>query len=421
VFATEGDQQMSFSTPPKTRPWTCPNLSRRALGVPPSPIRKLADDATAAKKRGTKVYHLNIGQPDVPTPPQFFDALRSFSEPVLAYGHSKGHADLLEAWSRYYAQKGLDVLPSQIQITVGGSEALWFALILICDPGDNVVVSEPFYTNYFSLAMAVGVQLHPVGAEPALGYPLPARRDLEAAIDERTKGIIICSPNNPTGTVLTRDEIATVVQIAEEHDLFILSDEVYREFCYEGTHTSIWQYPQAGDRVMLLDSISKRFSACGARIGALISRNPEIIDGALRLGQARLCTATVEQIAAARLMDLDDDYYRALAQEYRSRRDLMCERLARIPGVQFQKPAGAFYLMATLPIDDADRFCRWMLTDFAHEKQTVMMAPGSGFYASAGKGKEEVRIAYVLEKPELDKAMTALAAGLEAYPGRRLP
>lgn len=410
---------MSISTPPQAIPGTYPTLAHRAAGIPHSPIRKLADDATAAKKRGVKVYHLNIGQPDVPTPPQFFEALKNFSEPVLAYGHSKGHTDLLEAWSRYYAGKGLDVLPSQIQITVGGSEALWFALILICDPGDNVVVSEPYYTNYFSLAMAVGVQLRPVSAEPALGYPLPARRDLEAAIDSRTKGIIICSPNNPTGTVLTRDEIATVVQIADEHGLFIISDEVYREFCYEGTHTSIWQYPQAGDRVILLDSISKRFSACGARIGALISRNPEIMDGALRLGQARLCTATVEQIAAAKLMDLGDDYYAALAAEYKGRRDLMCQRLAQIPGVRFQKPAGAFYLMATLPIDDADRFCRWMLTDFSHESQTVMMAPGSGFYATPGKGKEEVRIAYVLEKPELDKAMTALAAGLAAYPGRR--
>jgi len=412
---------MSISTPLQIRTGRYPGLAKRALGIPHSPIRKLAGDASAAKKRGTKVYHLNIGQPDVPTPPQFFEALRSFSEPVLAYGHSKGHTDLLDAWSRYYSRIGLDVLPGQVQITVGGSEALWFALILVCDPGDNVVVSEPFYTNYFSLAMAVGVQLRPVAAEPALGYPLPARRDLEAAIDERTRGIIICSPNNPTGTVLTRDEIATVVQIAEAHNLFILSDEVYREFCYEGTHTSIWQYPQAGDHVILLDSISKRFSACGARIGALISRNPEIIDGALRLGQARLCTATVEQIAAARLMDLDDAYYLALTQEYKSRRDLMCERLAHIAGVRFQKPAGAFYLMATLPIDDSDRFCRWMLTDFAHENQTVMMAPGPGFYASPGKGKEEVRIAYVLERPELDKAMTVLAEGLAAYPGRRQP
>lgn len=410
---------MSFSTLPKTRPGSSLSLSRRAIGVPPSPIRKLVDDATAAKKRGTKVYHLNIGQPDVPTPPQFFDALRSFSEPVLAYGHSKGHTDLLEAWSGYYARKGLEVLPSQIQITVGGSEALWFALILICDPGDNVVVSEPFYTNYFSLAMAVGVQLHPVAADPALGYPLPARRDLEAAIDDRTKGIIICSPNNPTGTVLTKDEMATVVQLAEEHDLFILSDEVYREFCYESTHISIWQYPQAGDRAILLDSVSKRFSACGARVGALISRNTAIMDGALRLGQARLCTATVEQIASAKLMDLDENYYSALADEYRGRRDLMCRRLAEIPGVRFEKPAGAFYLMATLPIDDSDRFCRWLLTDFAHENQTLMMAPGSGFYATPGRGTSEVRIAYVLERPELDKAMTVLAEGLAAYPGRR--
>ncbi len=409
---------MSISVHPKVIPGACPDLAKRAMAIPPSPIRKLAGDALAARKRGIKVYNLNIGQPDVPTPPEFFAALREFSEPVLAYGHSKGHADLLDAWSRYYAGKGLDVLPSQIQVTTGGSEALIFALILVCDPGDNVIVSEPFYTNYFSLATSVGVEVRAIAALPELGYPLPARRDIEEAIDERTRAIIICSPNNPTGTVLTRDEIATVVQIADEHNLFILSDEVYREFCYEGTHTSIWQFPQACDRAILIDSISKRFSACGARVGALISRNEQVIDGALRLGQSRLCTATVEQIAAARLMDLGNDYYAQLAEEYKGRRDLMVGCLAQMPGVRFQKPAGAFYLMATLPVDNADRFCRWMLTDFAFDKQTVALAPGSGFYATSGRGTTEARIAYVLKKAELEKAMKALAAGLEAYPGR---
>jgi aspartate aminotransferase len=409
---------MSVSTLIKADIGAPMQVSSRARRVPPSPIRKLSGYADEAKKRGIKIYHLNIGQPDVPTPPEFFAALKSFSEPVLAYGNSKGHTDLLHAWSRYYAVKGLDIPPQQIQITTGGSEAIVFALVLTCDAGDNVIVSEPFYTNYYSLALMVNVELRPVPAEPRLGYCLPARAVIEQAIDERTRAILICSPNNPTGTVLTRDEIATVVQIADAHDLYILSDEVYREFCYGASHTSIWQFPQVGQRVIMLDSISKRFSACGARIGALISRNEAIMNGALRLGQARLCTATIEQIAAAKLMDLGDDYYARLADEYQGRRDLLFDRLSRIAGVHCEKPSGAFYLMATLPVDDADRFCQWMLTDFVHDGQTVMLAPGAGFYATPGKGLKEARIAYVLEKPELDKAMTVLAAGLQAYPGR---
>ena len=229
---------------------------------------------------------------------------------------------------------------------------------------------------------------------------------------------MICSPNNPTGTLLSRDEIATVVQIADAQNLFIISDEVYREFCFEGEHTSIWQFPQAGQRAIMIDSISKRFSACGARVGVLVSRNEEIMDGALRLGQSRLCSATIEQMAAVPLMDLGDDYFAGLADTYRGRRDLMIDRLAQIPGVLCRKPSGAFYLMATLPVDDTDRFCKWLLTDFAHNGETVMMAPGAGFYATPGRGTKEVRIAYVLEEPELNLAMDALAAGLAAYPER---
>ena len=409
---------MSISTPPAGILGTTPALARRAATIPASPIRKLADDAAAAKRKGVTVYHLNIGQPDVPTPPAFFEALQSFQEKVLAYGHSKGLSELLSAWSKYYAQTGLDIRPEQIQITTGGSEALLFALLIVCDPGDNVIVSEPFYTNYFSLAMAIGVNINPVTANPDLGFHLPSRKEIEDAIDDRTRAIIICSPNNPTGTVLGRDEIATVVQIADERKLFILSDEVYREFCYEGSHTSIWQFPQAGDRTILLDSISKRFSACGARVGALISRNPEILEAALRLGQARLCTATIEQFAAVPLMSLDESYFTALANEYRGRRDLLMRRLAEMPGVRCQKPSGAFYVMATLPVDSTETFCKWMLTDFSHAGATVMMAPGPGFYATPGLGEQEVRIAYVLEKPRLDEAMQVLAAGLRAYPGR---
>ena len=386
--------------------------------MPESPIRKLADYATAAKERGVKIFHLNIGQPDVPTPPVFFEALKSFPDKVLAYGHSKGLSQMLAAWSKYYAQAGLDVQPEQILVTTGGSEAMLFALMIVCDTGDNVIVSEPFYSNYFALATALGITIKPVTADPTSGYHLPARQDIENTIDDRTRAIIICSPNNPTGTVLNRDEIATVVQIADARKLFIISDEVYREFCYEGDHTSIWQFPQVGARTILLDSISKRFSACGARIGALVSRNQQVLNAALRLGQARLCTATLEQFAAARLMELDEAYFATLADEYRGRRDLLMARLGEIPGVRCQKPSGAFYVMATLPVDSTETFCKWMLTDFSYQGGTVMMAPGPGFYASPGKGTQEVRIAYVLKQPELDKAMDALAAGLNAYPGR---
>ncbi|MBD3299118.1 MAG: aminotransferase class I/II-fold pyridoxal phosphate-dependent enzyme [candidate division Zixibacteria bacterium] len=410
---------MSISTPPKEDTGTTPAISGRAQSVPSSPIRKLADLAISAKERGVKVYHLNIGQPDVATPPEFFQGIREFSEKVVEYGHSKGLKVLLEAWARYYAQKGLDVEPNQIQVTTGGSEAVAFSFMLTCDTGDNVVVSEPFYTNYGSIATALDIKLKPVQANPDLGYCLPAREEIENAIDDRTRALMICSPNNPTGTVLRRDEVATVVQIADERKLFVISDEVYREFCYEGDHTSIWQFAQIGDRAILLDSISKRFSACGARIGALVCRNTQVMDAALRLGQARLSTPTVEQVAAARLMDLGEDYYAQLADEYKSRRDLMFERLEQMPGVFCRKPSGAFYMMATLPVDDSDRFCRWMLTDFSHEGQTVMMAPGDGFYSTPGSGRQEARLAYVLKTDELSKAMDTLAVGLEAYPGRQ--
>ncbi len=406
---------MSISTSDITAGTSRPSVSLRAVSIPPSPIRKLVGFAEDARLRGVKVYNLNIGQPDIPTPPQFFEVLRGFNEKVLAYGHSKGHANLLKAWSGYYMKRGLDIRPEQIQITTGGSEAILFALLLTCDPGDNIITSEPFYTNYNSIAKLAGVELRPFASEPSLGYCLPTREVIESAINGRTRAILICSPNNPTGTVLSRDEIALVVQIADAYNLFILSDEVYREFCYGQTHVSIWQYPQAAHRAIMLDSISKRFSACGARIGALVSRNEAIMDGALRLGQSRLCTATVEQLAAVHLMDLDDDYYAGIASEYQSRRDLIIRRLHEMPGVRCETPAGAFYLMATLPIDDADRFCQWMLTDFNHNGETVMMAPGGGFYATPGRGKKEVRIAYVLEKPALDKAMDALAAALRAY------
>ncbi len=390
-------------------------LSERSARMPASPIRKLAPYATAAKERGITIYGLNIGQPDVPTPPEFLAAVRSFDQPVLAYGHSQGQADLLAGFSRYYKQVGLDIPPEQIQVTTGGSEAILFALMAVCNPGDEVIVFEPYYTNYTGFAITAGVKLVPLATDPQTGYHLPPAKAIEAKITNRTKAIFICSPNNPTGTVLTREEINTIVGLAGKHNLFVLSDEVYREFCYEGSHTSIMEFPEIAEGAILLDSISKRYSACGARIGCLVSRNPEIMDAVLRMGQARLCSPTIEQIAAARAMDLGKDYYRELTAEYRKRRDTVIEHFNKIPGCSCRKPSGAFYFMGGFPVDDIEDFCRWLLTDFSYENQTVMMAPGPGFYATPGIGNNEARIAYVLETDKLIRAMTALGHGLERY------
>jgi len=383
--------------------------------MPASPIRKLVPYADAARQRGITVYGLNIGQPDVPTPPEFLEAVRSFAEPVLAYGHSHGHADLLAAFSRYYRNIGLDVPPELIQITTGGSEAILFALTIIANPGDEVIVFEPYYTNYMGFAVAAGIRLVPLATDPESGYNLPPLDQIEKKITPRTRGILLCSPNNPTGTLLAHETMAGVAALARRKNLFILSDEVYREFCYAGKHTSIWEFEEIADRAIMLDSISKRYSACGARVGCLASRNRAVMDAALRMGQARLCSPTIEQIAAARVMDLPQAYYTALADEYRSRRDVIVDLFNKIPGCFCRKPLGAFYFMGTFPVEDIEDFCRWLLTDFSFHNQTVMMAPGPGFYATPGMGKNEARIAYVLEKEKLVKAMEALEHGLAAY------
>ena len=392
-----------------------PALSERARLMPASPIRKLVPYAEDAARRGVAVYRLNIGQPDVPTPAEFLDAVRSFTEPVLAYGHSQGHAQLLAAMSRYYGHLGFDVPVEQIQITTGGSEAILFALTAIANPGDEAIVFEPFYTNYTGFAVQAGVNLVPVATDPESGYHLPPVLEIEKKVSPRTKAILICTPNNPTGTVLAQEEIAGIVDLVKRKNLFLLCDEVYREFCYEGKHTSILEFPEIADRAIMLDSISKRYSACGARVGCLVSRNPQIMDAALRMGQARLCSPTIEQLAAARVMDLPASYYSALAAEYRARRDAVVDRFNRIPGCFCRKPSGAFYFMGRFPVDDIEDFCRWMLTDFADDNQTVMLAPGPGFYSTEGSGNNEARIAYVLAADKLIRAMTALDHGLAEY------
>jgi aspartate aminotransferase len=392
-----------------------PKLSDRAQLMPASPIRKLVGFADEAKKRGVKVYHLNIGQPDIPTPEEFMNALRGFQSQVLEYGHSKGSLPYRKRLVEYYKRHEIELDPEDIAVTAGGSEAIIFAMLAVCATGDEILVPEPFYTNYMGFSIMADVKLVPISTKAESGYHLPPRKEIEERITSRTRAIIVCSPNNPTGTVFTRHEMETVGEIAEKHDLFILGDEAYREFIYEGRHTSVMHIKGAEQRTILLDSISKRYSACGARIGCLVSKNNEIMQVALKFGQARLCPATAEQVAAQACVDVGDVYFKAIREEYWKRRDVVCDALAKMEGVICRKPHGAFYVMAKLPITDTDDFAKWLLTDFHVEKRTTMVAPGAGFYATPGMGKDEVRIAYVLNADALHEAMEIFAAGLNKY------
>lgn len=392
-----------------------PALSPRARVMPPSPIRKLVPLADQAKKKGVKVYHLNIGQPDIPTPEPFLAAVRSFDKKVLEYSNSRGDAGLIEALVTYYRAKGLVVTSEEIQVTTGGSEAILFALLCVTSPGDEVLVFEPFYTNYNGFAVMAGVTLIPVPTSPETGYHLPTREKIEAKISPRTKAILICTPNNPTGTLYTRAEMQLLADLTQEHNLFFISDETYREFAYDGRHVSILEFPGLDGQAILVDSISKRFSACGARVGCLVSRNRQIVNAAWRFGQARLSSPTIEMQAAIPLMQLDQNYYDALVSEFKKRRDTVVHLLTKIPGAFCVPPEGAFYIMATLPVDDTEEFARFLLADFSHQGSTTMIAPGSGFYATPGQGKTEARIAYVLNTGDLEKAMQILAKAAEAY------
>jgi aspartate aminotransferase len=391
-------------------------LSTRGQNVPPSPIRKLVPFAEEAKKRGVVVHHLNIGQPDVETPEIFFERVAGFREKVLAYGHSAGLAPLREGMAAYYRRLGFAIDDEMVTVTTGGSEAILFALMAICDPGDEVVCFEPFYTNYNSFALQAGVTLRPIRCSPEDGYHQPSRATIEAAIGPKTKAILICSPNNPTGTVLTRAEMQTLVDVSIAKDLFLVSDEAYREFVYgEVPHTSVLAFPELEGRAILLDSLSKRYSVCGARVGCVVSREPSLNRAFLHLGQARLCSPTLEQYGALGLLDIGEAYFKETQAEYRRRRDAVMKGLAAIPGASARTPEGAFYVMARLDVEDSGRFCEWMLREFSHEGETVMMAPGDGFYATPGLGRDEVRIAYVLEVPRLERAMRCLGAGLARY------
>ena len=398
-----------------------PRLSNRATHMPASPIRKLVPFAEGAKARGIHVYHLNIGQPDIPTPKEMMDAYRNTTLTVLPYSHSAGSWEYREHLAQYYRSHGIEVDKEHVLVTTGGSEAIIFTFMTIMDPGDEVIIPEPFYTNYNGFAVEAGVKVVPVTCNRADGFKLPPDAEIEARITERTKAILICNPNNPTGYVYTQEELERLQRLAEKHDLFLLADEVYREFVYDGAHHhSILSLPGIGERAVVMDSISKRFSACGARIGCVVTRNPAILEAALKFGQARLSPPTLDMIAAdAALVNTPPEYLQEVVNEYRARRDVVFEALEKIPGVEGLKPRGAFYTIVKLPVDDAEKFATWLLSDFDHNGETVMLAPANGFYATPGKGVDEVRIAFVLNLESMKRAMDILRVALEKYPGRK--
>lgn len=395
-------------------------LSERARGMPASPIRRLAPLAVEAARAGKRVHHLNIGQPDIPAPKEVLERLRAFDEANIAYGPSEGLPEFIEAIRTYHLRWDLRLATEEIFVTTGGSEALLFVLAAIADHGDDVLVFEPFYTNYSGFASLVGVRTVPVTTSADDGYHLPSRAAIEAKIGDRTRAILLCSPNNPTGTVYTDEEMERVAAICRDRGLFLVADEVYREFTYDGLrHRSALTLEGLGDRVILTDSLSKRVSMCGARIGWIVSRNAELMESVLKFGQARLCPPTLGQFLGAAMNDIPDSYMRDVIEEYQRRRDLVYEKLSGTPGVTVRRPEGAFYLCARLPIDDANRFAEFLLRDYAVDGETVMVAPADGFYATPGLGRDEIRIAYVLDRERLEKAMEIVTGALAAYPGRR--
>ena len=396
-------------------------ISRRAISIQESPIRKLAPLAAAARARGVKIFNLNIGQPDVPTPPEFLRAVAGFKEKVLEYGPSDGLPALRQAMAAYFARYEITLDPGEILITNGGSEAILFALNVVADEDEEILIPEPFYTNYNGYAAMANLKVVPVRTRAEDGFHLPPDEVLDAAVTATTRAVLVCSPNNPTGTVLTWEELERLSAFVRRHDLFLIADEVYKEFTYDDRrHRSVLELPGIEERVIVVDSISKRFSACGARVGAVISRNREVIASVLKFGQARLCPPTLEQLGAIAAYHLDESYFDAVRAEYQRRRDVMYEALVRDPGIVLKRPRGAFYMIVKMAgVDDSDDFARWLLEEHQLAGETVLVAPAGGFYATPGAGNDEVRMAYVLEVPKLERAMEVFLAGLERYRATR--
>ncbi|MCK9626156.1 MAG: pyridoxal phosphate-dependent aminotransferase [Bacteroidales bacterium] len=394
-------------------------LSKKAELMPASPIRKLVPYADAAKKRGIKVYHLNIGQPDIDSPKEALDAVKNNTLNLVEYPNSAGNLSYRQGLAKYYQGIGINVDENNINITTGGSEALQIALAVTCNPTDEVIVLEPFYTNYNSFALQNDVILKPITTKIEDGFALPPMSEIEKKITSKTKGIIICNPGNPTGCLYTKEALVQLGEIAKKYGIYIYSDEVYREFCYtDEPHFSCMHLKGLEDNVILVDSVSKRYSLCGVRIGAIVSKNKMVMTAVLRYAQARLCSPAYGQIAAEGALATPKSYFEAVRKEYMKRRDVLISSLSKMDGVICPNPMGAFYVVAQLPVDDSDKFAKWLLEDFQYEKQTVMVAPAAGFYATKGLGTTQVRIAYVLKEEDLRAAMKCLEVALKQYPGR---
>ena len=394
-----------------------PKISRKATTMPESPIRKLY--AEKAKKAGRHVYHLNIGQPDIESPKMAIDAIKNIDLKVIEYSHSAGFESYRVKLAKKYSAQGIHVTSDDILITTGGSEALLFGLMTACEPEDEIIIPEPFYANYNGFATSAGLNVVPVSANIENGFALPPIEEIERKISGKTKAIVICNPGNPTGYVYSEEELLKLREIVLKHDLFLFADEVYREFCYDGTKAiSVMQLDGLDNNVIMIDSVSKRYSMCGSRIGALVSKNKDVMSAALKFGQARLSPPTVDQIAAEAALDTPQSYFDEVQKEYVERRNIMVDGLNSIPGVFCPKPKGAFYCVARFPVENAEEFCQWLLEDYSHEGQTVMMAPANGFYSSKNLGIQEARIAYVLNKESLIKSLEVLKEALLVYPKR---
>lgn len=383
--------------------------------MPASPIRKLVPYAEAARKKGLRIYHLNIGQPDIETPPAILEAVRNSDFKILEYSHSAGNESYRRKLTEYYHSVGIEVTKEEIIVTTGGSEAILFGFLSCLDPGDEVIIPEPFYANYNGFAMMAGVTVKPITSHISNGFALPPIEEFEKAISAKTKAIIICNPNNPTGYLYSAAEMEVLTLIIKKHNLFLFSDEAYREFAYEGKQISAMHLKGVEENVVLMDTISKRYSACGARIGAFVTKNKQILQAAMKFAQARLSPPEFGQIAGEAAVDLPGDYFEKTKQQYLQRRNLIVERLNKIPGVYCPNPGGAFYAMASLPVDDADKFCQWLLESFEYKGATIMLAPAAGFYSTPGLGKNEVRLAYVLNLEAINNAMDCLEEALKVY------